>query len=173
MTYRKIYFDMDGVLADFVKGCRDLLKLEFIDLNKDIPDDVMWERMKDFEHFYLQLEPVDAAVNLFMAMLKIYGPQRVQILSAIPKPKRGIVNAASDKLLWTKKYLGDDVMVNLCQREEKQALAKGNILIDDYLINIIQWRKAGGLGIHFKSPAQAKGELEHLLTLPMQTSFKN
>jgi 5'(3')-deoxyribonucleotidase len=162
MSKSTIYFDMDGVLADFVKGCRDILKLDFIDLNKDIPDDFMWNEMKNHSHYYLQLEPVYGTLELFRNTLKIYGAERVQILSAIPKPKRGIVNAASDKLLWVKKYLGDKVVVNLCQREEKQALAKGNILIDDYLINIEEWRKEGGLGIHFKSPAQAKGELEQL-----------
>ena len=58
MIIRKIYFDMDGVLADFAGGVRDLCHIEPTPLNgkRDIKyDDLMWNEIKKIDHFYKNL----------------------------------------------------------------------------------------------------------------------
>ena len=51
---KKIYFDMDGVLADFDKGIRQLCHLENIDQGKrtEEEDILLWKKVKEIPHFY-------------------------------------------------------------------------------------------------------------------------
>ena len=62
----KIYFDMDGVLADFKKGIRELCGIEPPPQPEEVPEeekeavkkanDEMWQLVKGVDHFYDQLE---------------------------------------------------------------------------------------------------------------------
>ncbi|MBQ3863905.1 MAG: hypothetical protein II790_07700, partial [Schwartzia sp.] len=76
-----------------------------------------------------------------------------EILSGIPKPRRGITTAADDKSEWVRRNLGEHIKVNIVYREEKKNYVTGRdcILIDDYEKNIKEWEKAGGTGILFIS----------------------
>ena len=60
---KKIYFDMDGVLADFDKGIRELCGLEPIDqmTKKKGDDDLMWERVKELCFFRQWKFPLSSA----------------------------------------------------------------------------------------------------------------
>ncbi len=74
---------------------------------------------------------------------------KYEILTGIPKPRREIVNAASDKKAWVKRLLSEDIKVNIVFREEKPqyCTGKGYILIDDMERNIKEWNEMGGTGI--------------------------
>ena len=50
MTAEKIYFDMDGVLADFERGIRELCHMEAPSQNgkqDEKADDLMWEAVRE------------------------------------------------------------------------------------------------------------------------------
>lgn len=82
----KIYFDMDGVLADFQKGVLDLCHMEPTPLNgkRDVHyDDRMWAAIREVGHFYAKLELVQGAKELFDAVYGKYGDQ-CEILTAVP-----------------------------------------------------------------------------------------
>ena len=85
---------------------------------------------------------------MFDAVYARYG-EKCEILTGIPKPKRGIVGAAEDKVNWVRRLLSEDVKVNLVLREHKPQFCTGPgcILIDDYKKNIKEWEAGGGTGI--------------------------
>lgn len=151
----KIYFDMDGVLANFDKGVRDLLgmiprpqgeKFDFRWYN------ALYAKMRETEHYYDKLEPIMEAVELLLELYEKYGND-VQILTAVPKPSRGVVTAAEDKINWVKRLISPDIKVNICLRAEKVNFCTGEdcILIDDFNKNIEEWEALGGTGILYTS----------------------
>ena len=93
----KIYFDMDGVLADFERGVREICGIEPPpqpqDLNEEekmarkADDDKMWELIRKTGDFYYRLELMPGAKELFNAVYATYG-DKVEILTGVPKEKR-------------------------------------------------------------------------------------
>lgn len=149
-----IYFDMDGVLADFRAGVEapgaDYVPL----LAKDKKaDDGMWEAIRQKDHFFAGLPEIPAGVALFRALMA--AGEAPQVLTAIPKPCHGIVNAAADKKDWNARHLGPEVTTHICYRAEKAGFCHGpeDVLIDDHRGNIEEWTAAGGTGVLFSAGA--------------------
>lgn len=146
----KIYFDMDGVLADFERGVRELCGMEPPKQNEEVDpevDEEMWKRIKEVDHFYDKLEVMDGARALFESVFNKYR-ERCEILTGIPKEKRGITTAAEDKINWMRRLLSRDIKINIVYKEDKPKFCtgKGCILIDDRKQNIIDWKEMGGSG---------------------------
>ena len=160
-----IYFDMDGVMADFARGVKELLHLEPLDQEHSTSetDEVLFAAMREYPHFYDALEPIPGSIEIFDEVYEIYG-DRCMILSGIPKPRRGIVTAAEDKNSWVKRYLPEGVIVHTVSRAEKKNFVhdRNDILIDDFTKNIAEWESAGGTGIHCRTPEELRGRLVEL-----------
>ncbi len=160
-----IYFDMDGVLADFDRGVAEILHLPPIEQGKHTAwqDDELFAGMRKVGHFYRMLEPIPGSVELFGEVYQKHG-DRCRILSGIPKASRGVVHAAADKREWVERFLPGGVIVNTVLRAEKPMFVKSgrDILIDDFSRNISEWEEAGGTGILFVS---ASGLREKLLEM--------
>ena len=165
MSIKKIYFDMDGVLVDFNRGVKELANHEPIDQSIDDEEKTiaLWNAVKKVDSFYYKLKPLNNMIDVFNEVNKKY-PGCVEILSAIPKEKRGILGAKEDKIRWVKKYLGKNVKVNIVYKEEKKnySLGKDHILIDDLDKNINEWVNSGGSGILFNENMDLLKELEKL-----------
>lgn len=145
-----VYFDMDGVLANFRGYCDERnIKYNPDGVFDEAVDTKMWAELNKNDHFYYNLPPIEGSVELFKDLSKDYN---CEILTAVPRPKWNIVNAAKDKIDWCKDYLGENVKVNICYRREKQQYAEGRntILVDDLGKNIDEWERQGGYGILFK-----------------------
>jgi len=138
----KIFLDLDGVVADFVRG-----KKEILGLSDGAPEDETFAIMASEKGlgFYAKLKKMKDADQLW-AFLK---NTDVEILSAIPKPRRKVKGADPDKRAWVKKNLSSSVKVNITQggSAKKRMAAPDRILIDDLKRNIDQWRSSGGIGI--------------------------
>lgn len=165
MKIKKIYFDLDGVLADFNRGVKELCGIEPVDqtASKPADDDRLFGAIRDTEHFYDRLEFVAGAKEMFMAIKDKY-PGCCEILTGVPKPRRGITTAGTDKTNWVHRHFGEDIKVHIVFREEKKNYVTGteDILIDDYEKNILEWKNSGGTGILFKSAAEALEELANI-----------
>ncbi|MDD6042618.1 MAG: hypothetical protein PUB87_02550 [Eubacteriaceae bacterium] len=163
MEIKKIYFDMDGVLADFKRGINEICGMDMPVQGKSTKeeDDRMWLAVKEAEHFYDKLEPMKGAVDMYRKLSSKYD---CEILSAIPKPHRGIETAGEDKENWVKRILSSDMKINIVLKEEKKNYVDGTetILIDDLEDNIKAWESFGGTGIKFESAEQVLKRIEEL-----------
>lgn len=167
MKIDKIYFDMDGVLADFERGVKELCGMTPPSQNdkdsKSDKDNEMWEKIKEVPHFYDRLELMPGAKEMFDAVYDKYG-DRCEILTGIPKPKRGIADVAEDKIKWMHRLLAEDIKVNIVYREEKPQYCNGQgcILIDDMESNIRDWNEYGGTGIKNVSADETMRRLKEI-----------
>lgn len=167
MDIEKIYFDMDGVVADFDRGVIEICGLMPLSQNAKHrslhKEEMMWERIKEVGHFYDKLELMPGAKEMFDAVYQKYGG-KCQILTGIPKPRRGIDTAAEDKKAWVKRLLSEEVIVNTVMREDKAKFCtgKGCILIDDLDRNVKAWNEMGGTGILHVDPEDTLRQLREL-----------
>ncbi len=167
MEVEKIYLDMDGVLADFERGVIEICGLTPPSQNakhyKPGEDNEMWEKIRQSTHFYDYLELMPGAKEMFDAIYERYG-DRCEILTGIPKERRGITYASEDKVKWVKRLLSKDIKVNIVYREDKPKYCsgKGCVLIDDMERNIQEWRELGGTGIVNVNAADTMGQLREL-----------
>ena len=166
MEVKKIYFDMDGVLADFEKGIRELCHMEPQSQNgkrsKKL-DDLMWETIREVGHFYDRLDLLPGAKELFDTVYGKYG-DRCEILTGIPREERGIVTAKDDKISWTQRLLSETVKVRTVCRKHKINFCTGpeTILIDDREKTITEWQEKGGTAILHTTPEETTRELKKL-----------
>lgn len=154
MEITKIYLDMDGVLTDFNGGVQELCGITPVDIGKASQKytDALFEAMSKVPHFYYKLKPLPGAAKLFNMLRAKYG-DKVEILSGVPKPERGIETAEEDKRRWVRDLLSPEVTVNLVFGAEKSKYCKDKsyILIDDFERNIKRWENSGGTGILSKN----------------------
>lgn len=165
MDISKIYLDMDGVLADFNRGVKELCGMEPLDQQTatDEETDRLWEAISQVDHYYDRLEQLPGAADLLLTLIRKYG-DRCEVLTAIPKPKRNVKNANTDKKKWMERHFGSDIKVNIVFRAEKKNFCTGedSILIDDYQANIDEWVSYGGTGILFTDAATVMQRLKEL-----------
>lgn len=166
MKIKKLYLDMDGVLADFDRGVRELAGAEPLPVNgKRSPEDDerMWAAVRGVDHFYGRLEPMPGAVEMFERLWEKYG-DACEILTGVPRPHRGIAHAGEDKAEWVRRRLSPDIVVNIVLRAQKPEFCAGPdcVLIDDTRSNIRQWEEAGGTGILHEGVEATLAALERL-----------
>lgn len=167
MQFEKIYFDMDGVLADFDRGVEELLHLERVPqvVRSNESTDELFAAMKECPHYYDRLEPIEDGFELFNELYAKYG-DRVEILSGVPQDFRGIDTASEDKHNWVRRLLSDTVKINTVLRVEKKLYAReGRILIDDFIVNIKEWENNGGTGVLYSDAEGARARLKELKVL--------
>lgn len=166
MTIRKIYLDMDGVLADFDRGVRELCHRDPLPQGTGTREEkaALWAAIRKVPHFYGKLEPMDGAVLFFSLLEDEYG-DRVEILTGIPKPYKGVLYSAEDKTAWVRRYLSEKVVINIVYREEKPEYCTGpeDILVDDYAKNIREWENSGGTGILYRGPEETLRSIAAIL----------
>ena len=64
----------------------------------------MWAKIREVDHFYDRLHMMRGAKGMFYNLWKKFG-DKCEILTGIPKPKRGIESAGDDKKSWMHRIL--------------------------------------------------------------------
>lgn len=124
---------MDNVLVDFKSGINSLTEEE---------KKTFAENFDEVPGIFSQMKPVEGALDAFNKLSQNFD---VYILSTAPWNNP---SAWSDKLLWVKKYLGNQAYKRLILSHNKN-LNYGDFLIDDRTANGAD--KFKGEHIHFLS----------------------
>lgn len=157
MEVKKIYLDMDGVLADFESAVIAFGATQF-----PIGDE-MWNKLKNTPNFFKTIKPLKNSHFLFN-LLYSFHKDKVEILTGIPQPKREMFSAAKDKEDWIREHFSKIIKVNAVFRKDKKDFCHGEqyILIDDMKRNIKEWKKQGGIGILHTSVEDTINQLKQL-----------
>ena len=139
----EIFLDMDGVLVDLEGGFHSASGFELKPGHNMTPEK-LWEKALEVNDFWLELDKTHDADDLVDFCEHIF--DNVNILSA---PQHLFHDCAEQKNQWVERhYSGRLSNVHIVPRKEKYLHAhKKAILIDDYIKNIEEWEKAGGIGI--------------------------
>jgi len=171
-----IYFDMDGVLADFEAG---FLKVAGVDLSLLGPDVFADKETKDkvFAHptFFIDLPLLPGAKEM-VAYAMGYDAD-VQVLTATGYSSEESVEAQKQE--WIRAHFPEITQVHTVPKSDMKARYAWPdvILIDDRLEkSIMPFRAKGGIGIHHTSPGDTKRQLDNVMrelrdTVPPKPSW--
>ena len=171
----KIYFDMDGVLADF-----DTAVAPFSDGRTDLNNQsklmgadardakrARWQRIEQSNDFWANIPVMDDIENLLNAAA---ARAELFVLTSVPGEKHFIGGGAyvdfieAEKRAWIARYFGkffapQNVIVARVPKEELICPSASDILIDDRAGNVADWCAAGGRGIVFNDVNSAIKDL--------------
>lgn len=147
----RVYCDLDGVLADF-RGAVDSFLGPDTAAYREITYREWRKLQAEWPTFWADLEYERHAEDLWTVISR-YKPS---ILTAVPE---SWPSASVGKHIWCKRMLPKfgyhpKQEFHAVKRAEKQKFAKNpdgtpNILIDDTDKNIEEWKRAGGIAIHY------------------------
>lgn len=151
-----IYFDMDGVLADFVERMESVTGKSMNELTKD---ETAFKKLKNemiADNFFASLKPMKG-VKLFKELVN--DGERVEILSSVGKFESEKV--AKQKRAWLKQHLGFNPKFNYTTSSKHKAkyAMSNTILIDDRTKSTVPFKAAGGIVILHKSYQETKKQL--------------
>ncbi|CAJ1389814.1 unnamed protein product [Effrenium voratum] len=168
----QVYCDLDGVLADFNKGCLALFP-EGGCIAEKIPthtvtrlsyeeESEMWRRVESKSDFFLSLDWTSDGQELWRWIdWNVVPPAAV--LTGLPLGRAGQM-AAKQKEQWCLQRLGAHVSVFCCGTRNKQKFSGPNcVLIDDRNDLREAWEARGGVFIHHTSAAESIRQLKEVL----------
>jgi 5'(3')-deoxyribonucleotidase len=142
-----LYLDMDGVVANFDEYAARTLG---VPPSGGIYPDEIWHKLASNARLYRDLIKTPYADELVRRCIKfcLERDYDYAFLTAVPKGN-DVKWAFYDKVEWAQKYFpGIPVMFGPFSKNKHQHCRPGDILIDDRLSNIEEWRSAGGIAIH-------------------------
>jgi hypothetical protein len=148
---RKLFLDLDGVLADFDRGVEAVTGRR--------PDQLstrtMWRALAAEPDFFGTLEMMRDALDLW----HFCKPFEPVILTGLPFGHW----APAQKRRWVRRMLGEEVPVITClSRDKHRYAAPGAVLVDDRPSLREPWERAGGIFVLHKSAAQSIADLTRL-----------
>lgn len=156
---RKIFIDMDGVLADF-----DAWKETMKELHPEVMEEkmAMWELIAQVDHFFLNLDPTPWAYEMMDYLRSLGVP--LAILTALPR-RLVIPQAEPDKQEWIASLIDPDLefQIGPYAIDKQNFCEEGYVLVDDNKKNIDQWNARGGIGIYFTDLEDLKKEISKIL----------
>jgi 5'(3')-deoxyribonucleotidase len=145
---KKIYIDMDGVVADFDKFVSNLLGRKIGWGVSDLTS-AEWSKVAAVPNFYNQLDLIEDSEVMVAAALSFSTRFDVEFLTALPREST-MPTARADKTDWLAEHF-PGVPINFgpfSRDKQKWFKTPGDILIDDKPSNVAEWVTAGGIAIH-------------------------
>lgn len=156
---KNLYIDFDGVICNTIEISYKMLKEAGISLDDN----------EKVSLFYRDLDwdmLLDECININNSMENIKkimgcGKFNVAILTHVNS-----MNEVISKVKYIRKYLKDVTIIPVPKEISKTQMinARFSILVDDYAVNLDEWKAAGGIGVRFDLAKDGKGFLviDHL-----------
>ena len=156
MRVPQLFLDLDGVLANFDDGYRELFGA-LPDRNGPEPPD-FWDKISGHGSFFASLQPMPDAMELWSAAHELH-PKPI-ILTGVPKE---VPDAGIQKRAWVTHHFGADAHVITCPSAHKRKHGKpGDVLVDDWPKYQHLWEKMGGIFVLHTSAADSISTLRGL-----------
>ena len=159
----KVYVDMDGVLADFFAEITKISEYpvaHWKDLNQRGIEKALGEIHGT--DFFRRLPMFPQTNTLLQSIINIAGS-----FSILSSPLTGDEDHCSDmKRVWLEENIKFDID-EIIITKNKHHWAEGNVLIDDYALNIYNWEKHGGYGIKYQANENNLSDV----IIPLQALF--
>lgn len=153
---QNLYIDFDGVIMNTIEVTYEDLRKKGLDLSKK-------ESLQAAKEYYEQLDwkellnkrasIINDGINCIKRIIdsNLYN---VSILSHVNS-----LNEAIEKVKFIRKYFKDITVIPVPKAISKTQMVhtEGAILIDDFVDNLIEWKRAGGIGIKFSTKLNGKG----------------
>ncbi|MGQ9369634.1 hypothetical protein [Azospirillum sp. ST 5-10] len=134
MPRRELFLDLDGVLADFDRGVREVTGKA----PEELPMKAMWRELSRHRDFFGTLKFMHDAQELWA----FCAPHDPKILTGLPLGSW----APEQKRRWVAHMLGPHVHVITCMTRDKPTYASpGAVLVDDRERTRAGWEAAGGV----------------------------
>lgn len=170
----RVYCDLDGVLADFSRGCLELFpeggpiaaKMPTHTVTKLTREEEgeMWRRVESKADFFLSLEWMPDGEELWRWIDWNVVPSPA-ILTGLPMGRAGQM-ASKQKEQWCHQRLGDHVAVFCCGTRNKQKFSGQNcVLIDDRGDLREAWEARGGIFIHHTSARESIRQIREVIRI--------
>lgn len=153
---RRIYLDLDGVMADFDAHFEALFQRSC----KDTPDDEKWPLIYAHGDFFQTMPMCPGAAEFWGR----HADRGLIVLTACAKSQ--YESTARQKRAWVRRHLGAHVTVLPVQGGVNKRLfmhAPGDVLIDDYRRNTEAWEEHGGIAILHRSWEETEKQLGRIL----------
>jgi hypothetical protein len=150
---RRIFCDMDGVLADFERGYKEAFGIEC----SKLLDNVDWDLVRSKPDFYETLPPMPDC-HVLWNYIKHTG---ASLLTGVPQRLLGDAN--TQKHRWAYRVLGPSTHV-ICElsKDKSKHCQPGDILIDDWTKYQHLWEATGGVFVHHTSAMSTIAQLMDL-----------
>lgn len=150
-----IYCDVDGVLANFDKGFKELTGYLPKDYEVKFGIDEFWKAIpEDTTKFWAELEWMEDGKQLW-DYIKKYNPMLLSAPSRAETSKLG-------KKEWVAKELPGVKLILKGAKYKHEYAKPHSILIDDRKDNIERWKNAGGIGIYHTSTQDTINQLNQI-----------
>jgi hypothetical protein len=136
-----IFFDMDGVLADFYGGAckqhgREVESSPQWDFFNGwgITAEDFWSPLRN-EQFWSKLRPLPRGIELFKRCVKEFGKDRVGVLSS-----GQCSGAVEGKRAWLREHLPEFAASATFAAAKEKSASRFAVLVDDHEPNIAKWK---------------------------------
>lgn len=155
-TNKRLYLDLDGVMADFDGAFPAVFGLD----HRNLADAEMWGLINAHMTFFRDLPPMKGALDFFRSIEHL----NPIILTACPRTN--YADVAAQKRAWVREHLSEHVQVLPVLGGHNKPLfmhAPGDVLIDDYRKNTEAWAAAGGVAILHRAFDDTRASLQSAL----------
>lgn len=152
---RRIYLDVDGVLADFNTGFQNITQQSPQQFEDEHGTKAFWKTIRQATNFFGTLPIMPGAQELYEAVEHT----RPIMLTGCPFGNW----AEHQKFKWRDNHFKGVPMVTCLSRNKRDYCQPGDILVDDLLKYKHLWEEAGGVFIHHTSAESSIAQLQEYL----------
>jgi hypothetical protein len=148
---RRLFLDLDGVLADFDGGAMAVLGMEAAAFERQHGVREFWRRLANAPDFYARLPLLPDARNLYDAVKHL----TPTILTGLPLGKW----AAPQKVAWVEEHFPRTPVITCMARDNHLYMDPGDVLVDDREKHRATYEAEGVIFVHHRDAATSLAEL--------------